>query len=498
VERGSLLIALKIVDLKKFVSCHHKPKNFFPTMRIFVLPMVTLLLLLSPLNRVRSQSLPFPDNSTQSKSVQENSEKPDSTMTDLWDVGASSWHGFRREVYTYDPAGNRILSMRYIRYTLTDPWIIDIKFENAYDIAGNPTMKQQSIWDENLHRWRNEEKYEDSWNENRKLTRETFYQKDTATGEWISVNRSDYAYDANNNRTEYIYYYWDLTAGQFLPAIRIDYTCDANGNDTLATAYGWHPDISQWVLTNKSEFAWDANNNLSSETDKYLDNDTWYTDILQEYAYNEAGQKIQFTFTGYSKETHTPYSGTRTYYSYDAAGNMILSGTDNLDISSGLWKNQSKYEVSYDAAGRDTMNSLYSWDNDKSDWTGIQKNETSYDENGNITLTVQSDWDANANNWKFSSRQKYYYSVHSLTPVDQVREKSVRIYPNPASDDVVFDGNGINGYTTVELFDMNGRKVMQVQLSENRTVSVRNLPDGLYLYHIHSGNAFLQGKLVKK
>jgi hypothetical protein len=74
----------------------------------------------------------------------------------------------------------------------------------------------------------------------------------------------------------------------------------------------------------------------------------------------------------------------------------------------------------------------------------------------------------------------------NLTPSDLFN-----IFPNPVSDYVQIVGN----FTKATIFDINGKQMLEA--TTNR-ISVSNLPNGIYLLKIESGNQITTSKLIKK
>ena len=73
---------------------------------------------------------------------------------------------------------------------------------------------------------------------------------------------------------------------------------------------------------------------------------------------------------------------------------------------------------------------------------------------------------------------------------------AVRVYPNPAHERFSLQGN-LSYPVTVELYDVQGKKISEQQLFENESFSVQTLHRGLYIYKVteHNGNVS-RGKVV--
>jgi subtilisin-like proprotein convertase family protein len=75
---------------------------------------------------------------------------------------------------------------------------------------------------------------------------------------------------------------------------------------------------------------------------------------------------------------------------------------------------------------------------------------------------------------------------------------ALKIYPNPAKGFVTVDLAGsVNGETTYELFDVQGRKVISKVSSTNlETLNIENLSDGIYMLTIQNGSNKTTKKLM--
>lgn len=85
----------------------------------------------------------------------------------------------------------------------------------------------------------------------------------------------------------------------------------------------------------------------------------------------------------------------------------------------------------------------------------------------------------------------------TLDLVEQLVKLNILLYPNPASDIVHIEPNEGITITSIALYDISG-KMMNVDLSNENTLSVKNLSDGIYLLNIFSQNGTVTKKLIVK
>jgi len=236
-------------------------------------------------------------------------------------------------------------------------------------------------------------------------------------------------------------YLWDETTNKWVynNKGKGENTYNANANMTLTIHYSWDEFTRQWVVSNKEEYTYNANGNLTLEI----------------------------------------------FY-------------NNWDLITSQWQDISKEEYTYDAKGNNTSYSSYNWDETDSLWVCDQKREFTYDANGNRTLFIFYLWDEFTSQMVVNSRTTYYYSEHNITFVPKIPENHISVYPNPASEYIVFEVTNISEPALVEIFDNQGKKVLQQKLSENKHISVGKLPKGLYMYKLNNSGNIYTGKVIVK
>ena len=100
--------------------------------------------------------------------------------------------------------------------------------------------------------------------------------------------------------------------------------------------------------------------------------------------------------------------------------------------------------------------------------------------------------------WNPYFRGTHFYSAHIVTEVPDRSVTTLSVYPNPATEYVIFKTKEIPQSAQVELFDINGKKVSVQSLGGNSQIYVGDLPVGIYLYRLFYGGKTLTGKISKK
>ncbi len=125
------------------------------------------------------------------------------------------------------------------------------------------------------------------------------------------------------------------------------------------------------------------------------------------------------------------------------------------------------------------VNDLYNnWGDEPDDWNGQD----------GLGLAI-TDWplgDAGQWNDVDDSNDLYYVIEYSTTSVGQNKNRSLLIYPNPATDRIYISNKDNQSITKIELTDISG-KLMFLSETTDATksfIDVSSLPDGAFLLHI--------------
>jgi hypothetical protein len=70
------------------------------------------------------------------------------------------------------------------------------------------------------------------------------------------------------------------------------------------------------------------------------------------------------------------------------------------------------------------------------------------------------------------------------------------LYPNPVTES--FNINGFKDIASLKLFDINGKVILNKQITSNETISANNLPKGVYIVKLITAEGIVEKKLIKK
>ena len=91
-----------------------------------------------------------------------------------------------------------------------------------------------------------------------------------------------------------------------------------------------------------------------------------------------------------------------------------------------------------------------------------------------------------------------YAGSCGLSVEDNTLEKSISLYPNPAKQQFFIKSTVVN-LDKVEIFDVSGRLVSDIDVSESsrtKTVNLNNTAKGMYFVNIHSEGKYITKKLI--
>ena len=91
------------------------------------------------------------------------------------------------------------------------------------------------------------------------------------------------------------------------------------------------------------------------------------------------------------------------------------------------------------------------------------------------------------------------YKPSAIKNVDN--QSLVQVYPSPFSSEITFYTEGVSGDVLIQIFNVNGQNVFSKKenfsLKNRTTVSLPNVPMGVYFYTIQNEKINLTGKIVK-
>ncbi len=272
----------------------------------------------------------------------------------------------------------------------------------------------------------------------------------------------------------------------------------------------------------------------------------WSLSGKKEYRYSTSGKFVQVvTYDPQEKHPGTQWvEFSKTIYTYNDNDLLIEKISSHWDSDAGEWQTKWKTEYLYNNDAKIDLIYFYSMDEVSGEWEYSGKTEIYFNESGLESAIIHYDRDDYIYNndypferlvlpvidtWGYDPwwETRYYHmlltDVYSL-PVNGAREwdekyKSVMhyseieilnipenllnkvfIYPNPAGDAFRIAGPDLQTTeVTVEIFDINGRKLMEQHIAtfrEEIKINASNLQSGMYICRLTTGSKNVTRKLI--
>lgn len=423
--------------------------------------------------------------------------KLDTLFFFVWDYNLANWINYSKQVYNYNLDTLLIRELGMTWNQETEAWTNSSKTEWDFDPMGNEVLRVDYRWDSDVSDWRDDYKVEMAYTETGEKQMEASYSWNSDSSEWVGIRKFLFEY-INGRQFDYKELQWNKNIDNWAifehEAYTYEYddenrlvlkltkrrTSDTDSlvnysknentyelNKKISITYSWSSGDEQWLPRGKDELEY---NNVG---DIILQRDYNWDDVLSEW-------KLQFHHEYKSEEVE---NGTRV-----VRGEL----TNYADIMYYGSRDSSIYNNNYDLI----YNTYYSWDDEIKNWKGEYKREQSWIQEHRMDTTTFYIWNELTWDWIPSSRDIYYYSEIE-TAVEVVNDDiDIRVYPNPANQNVTFEINTDLTECLMELYDMNGKLQMHKNLLEGKTVSVSHLKSGLYFWRVVQPNQISNGKLI--
>lgn len=393
---------------------------------------------------------------------------------------------------------------------------LSAKTEFKYNAAGNVTQEIYYSWDKSSGKWIGDWKSENLWNAQGKQYQTIDSEWDVDAKKWVNIYKAETSYNTNGQVTTELSSDWDLTSEKWQNNWKTEYSYNGDGNKTQQISSMFDDEMNQWEVSTKYEYSYNSAGKVNQET-------RYYSDGGSEYLM-------------FSKSDHT----------YNADGSLKQIVTYTSDFMGG-WKLSSRSEFVYDSSGNLTRETSYASNQQSSELVATWRNEYVYDSNGNMYQEFDYEWDMASNKWfvdwkteysfnnsysydelllPYSDIQKYfmhmitsnihyepdedtgelivtgkmkaYYSPVNISGINDISEHELSVFPNPASDFVMIGTGDLNQVVLVELFDIEGNKVISRYQSGNEKIYVNQLNSGIYICRVHFNDQIISSKMVKK
>lgn len=102
--------------------------------------------------------------------------------------------------------------------------------------------------------------------------------------------------------------------------------------------------------------------------------------------------------------------------------------------------------------------------------------------NDKLFYNLQGTWEMSGLKGTLMLRPVFGKDNGPTTNIPEEQSETIKLYPNPASNYITIENNGLNANGYAQLFDLTGRTIMHLNFNEQ--IDVSGLPSGLYLVRL--------------
>ena len=464
----------------------------------------------------------------------------------IWDYSESVWEHTRNVTYSYDDFNNPVEKFeswtdgsgpykktacfydanhnleeeRIYEYSNSE-WVNSGKILNYYDANNNRIQKIRQVWDD--AQFENENKDTYTYNEiNKKVYQMMYYWDDS---DWVESVKFDFQYDENNNLYKVLSEAW--IENEWVNWSKSLFTYDTSYNLLTILSSDWDTEISNWtVALQKQNYTYDQDNNriifviqLWNEYDEF-----WYNLYKSTYYYLPIeSETVENKNSGINKPIEDfqtteddiiidPVRDDKVLIGVEVLIDSVLHTSDG-DLEFTLSHNDISENIIYQAGGdgdnfirtKLSDNGVDTLANGIAPFYGIYKPENPLsafletDPSGTWTLSIYDGAVGNSGilqSWGLN----LIYSSSSAVGDAWLNKTEIVVFPNPASDKISLQSAVFRQQsTTVELYDLNGRKLLNKHIpagSEEVKINVSGLKSGVYFCKVSTEKYSVTKKLI--
>ena len=321
-------------------------------------------------------------------------------------------------------------------------------------------------------------------------------------GEWSLKGMTVFENNENGDRattTKQVY-----RNDEWLNRHRINFSYNDGGQLVSKVEQKWGQDV--WRNKKETALEYEGEFCVNRTISKWHDS-TWVDRAVQEFSYNDSGDRTEKVTYRWSDSTWIPRH--RVIYSYN--DNAALSEKLVYKWTDSTWVDKARASIGYDD-NQNRVQVLLEKKDSTDAWVNVSLREYMYYDNGLLTETVRSKW--RDENWQPRIRYEYNYAtdrgVLSAGEPVALPKKIVlsQAYPNPFNPVTTISYRLLKAdYITIDIYDMIGNKVRtlvsQAQNAGTKSYQWNATNDlgqsvsaGMYIYTIQAGEFRQTKKMV--
>lgn len=420
----------------------------------------------------------------------------DSSYHFKWDAEEETWLNNYKIINVYD-----LLKDTCNRFTYTweaGAWIRSDRWQIKLDHNLNPVKELILSWYRKAGEWENSTCQVTVYDQAGRMVSQALHMWNRLDQRWEGWKKFVTVLDTAGNYVADVVYHWNNPTMDWVGEQKIYRTYDGEGRELAEDWYVYRGDPGGWMIVNSYVHKHDSLGRIveSLGYDRFPDSTAWEKSSLSFFSYDSAGNWVDQRYYRWSDDSGGWYADFRQSWEYSDRGLVtahLLYGWEPADSS---WSLGSKSIKAWDESGNMILHEYHSR------WPGEtvvkprRRYEYTFNPESYLTEEIRYDWDPETADWKYYSKVVRYWSEFDVTdPVktlDRQRIESIRVFPNPFTDQLTVEFHRRQEVSRIELFDVQGRKLRSYKHINKPVHVIRrgDLPPGIYLLRIsgHSGS----------
>ncbi|MFN5705398.1 MAG: T9SS type A sorting domain-containing protein [bacterium] len=419
---------------------------------------------------------------------------------------------FSRVSYTYDNQGRYLSSLSESRDIMGN-YVPQSRVNFTYSTNGLSQTAIIERYDLQTNTWVFDTKILNEKNDRGAATRDIYYYYNNNAWE-ISFGYSSkitYLNSTSSKTTEEIDSTFDFNTKTMRANIKTTQVFDANDRAVDVKFYEEDFSTGNLLLTTQDSIFYDANGLPNLLIEKEVDaagnaNDVLkYTDIVW-FSYDpnkNIFENSQPNFTIYYKLGSIWLLAGRSSTTYpDNNGSMISL---QEVFNAGVYVPDNKRTLLYNSNKDIIQDTEESYDDVAGMWNYTYGNKyvATYDANNNKSEYITQNLNTNTNAFVNYDKKEFSDYVLVNTGITTNKKDDFIVYPNPVTVNElnIKHKNQTNHVATVSIYDVNGKKLKEINLimnGSNSSIQLDNIESGIYLVKFETNNETTYSKFIKE
>ncbi len=391
-------------------------------------------------------------------------QKLDSVVSWEYDESSKKWKYDDKQIYEYD---NQMRTLRWL---------------------GNE-------WKDDTKTWKTEDKTEFTYGAGGELSSMISHELDDVSGLLVPDTKTELFYKPDG-KVDSLLSYSDEPKGTWSLEMKQYYHYDASGR--MIRWELWmiqddedEPNFGAWIKGGIFKFEYDSSGRIAKQESFYEIEGDEILFARTVHVYNTSGQLESSEAWSLNFLTFLLERNERTTYQYNAEGDVSVEIDSKWDATEQKWVDEDKYENTYGSLSSSdviypTFDVLFLTIGDPSMSMP------------NKAIASDKTFEMTDEGWVQTDKSTYYYSAASSTLIDELESPSLSFYPNPASENITLKWKARYTQLNLQVFQINGAKVLEQKVLSGEKVSVSHLVKGMYLLKLLDGQENVYtGKLMK-